>query len=54
LGILEAGDLVKLRYDAEVHVLSIVLSDSPVEESDETSLGSCSMLAWSRYRPNHR
>jgi YD repeat-containing protein len=30
---------MKVRYDAEVDVLSIVLSDSLVEESDETKPG---------------
>jgi uncharacterized protein YuzE len=30
---------MKLRYDPEVDVLSILLSDSPVEASDETKPG---------------
>jgi len=34
---LEAG--VKVRYDPEVDVLSILLSDVPVDESDETKPG---------------
>jgi uncharacterized protein YuzE len=34
---LEAG--VKLRYDPEVDVLSILLSDALVEESDESKPG---------------
>jgi uncharacterized protein YuzE len=34
---LEAG--VKVKYDPEVDVLSILLSDAPVEESDESKPG---------------
>jgi len=34
---LEAG--MKVKYDPEVDVLSIVLSDAPVEESDEDKPG---------------
>jgi uncharacterized protein YuzE len=30
---------MKVRYDPEVDVLSIVLSDAPVEESDEDKPG---------------
>jgi uncharacterized protein YuzE len=30
---------VKLKYDPEVDVLSILLSDAPVDESDETKPG---------------
>jgi uncharacterized protein YuzE len=30
---------VKVRYDPEVDVLSILLSDAPVEESDESKPG---------------
>ena len=30
---------MKVRYDPEVDVLSIVLSDAPVEESDEAKPG---------------
>jgi len=30
---------VKVRYDPEVDVLSILLSDVPVDESDETKPG---------------
>jgi len=30
---------MKIRYDPEVDVLSIVLSDAPVEESDEDEPG---------------
>lgn len=30
---------MKVRYDPEVDVLSIVLSDAPVEESDESKPG---------------
>ncbi|MBM3745858.1 MAG: DUF2283 domain-containing protein [Acidobacteria bacterium] len=30
---------MKVRYDPEVDVLSIVLSDAPVEESDEEKPG---------------
>jgi uncharacterized protein YuzE len=35
--VLEAG--MKVRYDPEVDVLSIVLSDAPVEESDQDKPG---------------
>lgn len=35
--VLEAG--MKVKYDPEVDVLSIVLSDAPVEESDEDKPG---------------
>jgi uncharacterized protein YuzE len=35
----KAGQLIKVHYDAEVDVLRIVLSDSLVEDSDETKPG---------------
>jgi uncharacterized protein YuzE len=35
--VLEAG--MKVKYDPEVDVLSILLSDAPVEESDENKPG---------------
>ena len=35
---MEAG--VKVKYDPEVDILTILLSDAPVDESDETKPGS--------------
>ena len=33
------GEAVKVTYDPEVDVLRILLSDAPIEESDETKPG---------------
>jgi uncharacterized protein YuzE len=46
-GLRRCGGQMKVQYDSEVDVLSIVFSENPIEESDEDKLGV--ILDYDRY-----